>query len=184
MNLPPLRLSGGSVGGNGWWSGGGGSVQGNYTTAVQARVWPLTVVIVTPPRKNKAGRSERRTVVWEVEKEAPQQLLPSSRPQEVACPSLRLPPSLSFLSVHPSPCLASSERIKPTPPPGILDLPSFQIGAEIDVQDQAEGCWWVGGGLRGLDLAMGRSGLDPPGSPGKRSLVHRLHLVSSSLAGL
>lgn len=62
MNLPPLCLSGGSVGGNGWWSGGGGSVQGNYTTAVQARVCPLTVVIVTPPRKNKAGRSERRTV--------------------------------------------------------------------------------------------------------------------------
>lgn len=48
------------MGGTGWWSGGGG--QGNYTTAVQARVWPLIVVIVTPPRKNKAGRYERRTV--------------------------------------------------------------------------------------------------------------------------
>lgn len=185
MNLPPLRLSGGSVGGNGWWSGGGGSVQGNYTTAVQARVWPLTVVIVTPPRKNKAGRSERRTVEQSVCGRWKRKPPNSCSPHRVRRKwPVRLPPSLSFLSVHPSPCLASSERIKPTPPPGILDLPSFQIGAEIDVQDQAEGCWWVGGGLRGLDLAMGRSGLDPPGSPGKRSLVHRLHLVSSSLAGL
>lgn len=73
--------------------------------------------------------------VWEVEKEAPRQLLPSSRPQEAACPSLR--PSFPVLGV------VRADQARPAPG-DILDLPSFQIGREIDVQDRAEGCWWVG----------------------------------------
>lgn len=153
------------MGGNGWWSGGGGSVQGNYTTAVQARVWPLTVAIVTPPRKNKAGRSERRTVEQRCVgggKGSP----PTAAPLIASAGSglsFSPSPSLSFLSVHPSPCLASSERIKPTPPPGILDLPSFQIGAEIDVQDQAEGCWWVAG----VGFGNGEVRVGSPRKPGQ-----------------
>lgn len=37
-------------------------VIGDYTTVVQARVGLLTAIIVTPPRKNKIGRSEWRTI--------------------------------------------------------------------------------------------------------------------------
>lgn len=78
----------------------------DYTIAVQTGAWLLTASLLLRPGKIKmgvpsGGRLNRD--VWEVEKEAPRQLLSSLPLQEAGCPSLFLPLYLFplFLCVFP-----------------------------------------------------------------------------------
>lgn len=92
--------------------------------------------------------------VWEVEKEAPRQLLSSLPLQEAACPSFFLPLYLFplFLSVFPSLCLAWLQSTLPPRGSGFAKPPEWRRnrcsrqswgvgGAELDPHEFGQALW-------------------------------------------